>query len=276
MAVRGWVPLVMSVVTTRSYYSGVGSSMTNEELAVFAADGPSIIPELQRDLVLVESDPRVAEPISEFLRSHGYKVHVEPRGEAATAAILARQPALVMLDLALTGMSGIEVARSVRPHYFNPLLVITDSEEEAARLSGLNSWADDFITKPVKPAALLGSIRALLRRTAVEAERRPVVLGDLMVDTTQRVATLRNERLNLTTAEFDLLAYLCRNPGRTIDRNLLHLKLRGQPYDGLDRSIDLRVSRLRNKLRTLDAMPIRIEAVRGVGYVLQHAYEARA
>jgi two-component system OmpR family response regulator/two-component system response regulator RstA len=244
--------------------------------ASLGADEPPVIAELQRDLVLVESDPRVAGSVTEFLRSHGFKVHVEGRGEAATAAILARQPALVMLNLTLPGMSGLEVARSVRPHYFNPFVVITESEGEMARVSAGGAWADDFVTKPINLFALLASIRALLRRTAVEAERRPVVLGDLMVDTTHRVATLRNERLNLTTAEFDLLAYLCRNPGRTIDRNLLHLKLRGQPYDGLDRSIDLRVSRLRNKLRTLDAMPIRIEAVRGVGYVLQHAYEASA
>lgn len=226
-------------------------------------------------ILLVEDDERLADLTAEYLRKNEFEVTIEPRGDTAEARILADDPELVILDVMLPGKDGFEVCRGVRSKYKGVILMLTARDEDLDQILGLELGADDYISKPVPPRLLLARIKALLRRapaagqTDEEAERDEAELsfGSFRISQATRSAHLGDDAIELTTAEFDLLWLLARHAGSILSRDDLLQQLRGIGFDGLDRSIDARISRLRRKLGDDPENPTRIKTVRGKGYL---------
>ncbi|HTN34174.1 MAG TPA: response regulator, partial [Marinobacter sp.] len=206
-------------------------------------------------ILIVEDDERLAELTREYLESNGLEVTVENHGGRAVERIRNDQPDLVVLDLMLPGEDGLSICRRVRPFYSRPIIMLTARTDDLDQVLGLEMGADDYISKPVKPRVLLARIRAMLRRateisnseeSAEEATR--LQFNDLVVDRSMREAWLNDVSIDLTSAEFDLLWLLSSNAGRVLSREEIFTALRGIEYDGQDRSIDVRVSRIRPKI----------------------------
>jgi len=234
----------------------------------------------QPTILLVEDDALLADLVSEYLIKNGMQVDIEPRGDNAVGRILDVQPDVVVLDLMLPGLDGLEVCRQVRPAFPGGILMLTARGEDIDEVVGLEVGADDYLKKPVKPRVLLARLHALLRRlntlgaaTAPASSSPPadgsrVSVGGLDIDQRSRAASMNGAPLNLTTAEFDLLFYLASHAGETLTREQIYQDVRGIAYDGLDRSIDLRVARIRKKLGDDAKQPELLKSVRGVGYLL--------
>lgn len=230
-------------------------------------------------ILIVEDDERLADLTREYLESNGLVVSLETHGGNAVERIRNEQPDLVVLDLMLPGEDGLSICRRVRPFYDGPIIMLTARTDDLDQVLGLEMGADDYVGKPVKPRVLLARIRAFLRRAsapgngaaeAVSAESsEPVRLefNDLVVDRSMREAWLNNESIDLTSAEFDLLWLLARSAGRVLSREEIFTALRGIEYDGQDRSIDVRVSRIRPKIGDDPVHPRRIKTVRSKGYL---------
>ncbi|PCC74593.1 two-component system, OmpR family, response regulator RstA [Nannocystis exedens] len=227
--------------------------------------------ESHAQILLVEDDARLAALITAFLTTQGFQVRAVADGRAAIAAILDQPPDGVILDMLLPGADGLEVCRTVRARYRGFILVLTAQDEDIHEVVALDTGADDYLTKPVRPQVLLARLRALLRRGARVSgadERSSCILaGDLAIDVDRRTVTRGGAPVVLTDAEFDLLWLLARRAPAVLSRDELVAELRGIEFDGLDRSIDMRVSKLRRKLGD-DQPPHRvIRTVRGRGYL---------
>lgn len=238
-------------------------------------DGVEQINESWR-ILIVEDDERLADLTREYLESNGLTVSVESHGGAAVERIQKEQPDLVVLDLMLPGEDGLSICRRVRPLYSGPIIMLTARTDDLDQVLGLEMGADDYIGKPVQPRVLLARIRALLRRLdnvqatpRESAQEEPVRLrfNDLVVDRSMREAWLNEQSIDLTSAEFDLLWLLASNAGRVLSREEIFTALRGIEYDGQDRSIDVRVSRIRPKIGDDPIHPRRIKTVRSKGYL---------
>ena len=229
-------------------------------------------------ILLVEDDERLAELTAEYLTKNDLVVSIEPRGDVAETRILAEQPDLVILDVMLPGKDGFEVCRAVRTQYRGVILMLTARDEDFDQILGLEMGADDYIAKPVPPRLLLARIKALLRRSPAttnsavgdnpeQSEPSELAFGRFRISQTTRSTSLGSDAIDLTTAEFDLLWLLARHAGSILSRDDLLQELRGIGFDGLDRSIDARISRLRRKLGDDPENPTRIKTVRGKGYL---------
>ncbi len=223
-------------------------------------------------ILLVEDDERLAGLTSEYLTRNDFEVAIEGRGDTAETRILAEQPDLVILDVMLPGKDGFEVCRAVRHAYRGVILMLTARDEDFDQILGLEMGADDYIAKPVQPRVLLARIKALLRRLPAAPEAAPgsgeeKIFGQFRISQATRTATLGEQPIDLTTAEFDLLWLLACHAGNVLSRDDLLQELRGIGFDGLDRSIDARISRLRKKLNDDPENPTRIKTVRGKGYL---------
>ena len=217
-------------------------------------------------VIVVEDDPRLAEQLTALLGRDGFCVTVVNNGHAAPEKILSDQPDLVLLDVGLPGQDGFAVCRAVRHAYPGVIAMLTARREEIDEVVGLELGADDYIPKPIRARALCARLRALLRRGRPDSTTQVFVFGPICVNPSRRQVLMNGEPVPLTDAEFDLLMVLARHAGQVLDRDTIYRALRGVPYDGIDRSIDLRISRLRRKLG--DDPPQLIKAVRGVGYLL--------
>ena len=222
-------------------------------------------------VLIVEDDERLAELTREYLEGNGLKVAIESDGGRAAARILAERPALVVLDLMLPGEDGLSICRKVRGQFAGPILMLTARTDDMDEVLGLEMGADDYVCKPVRPRVLLARIRALLRRSEggeapVENQRR-LEFGPLVIDSAMREAWLRGASVELTSAEFDLLWLLASNAGRILSREEIFTALRGIEYDGQDRSIDVRISRIRPKIGDDPMHPRLIKTVRSKGYL---------
>jgi DNA-binding response OmpR family regulator len=221
--------------------------------------------------LLVEDDAELASMVADYLGTQGFEVSVEGRGDAAVDRIAVDQPDVLILDVNLPGMDGFSLCRRVRPTFHGPIVILTARGEEVDEVVGLEVGADDYLSKPVRPRVLVARLRAHLRKaTPAESGQEPslLTLGDLRIDASRRVVELRAQAVETTTAEFDVLWLLAQHAGKVLSRKELFESLHGFPYDGLDRSIDLRISRLRRKLGDDPERPQRIKSVRGVGYLL--------
>ncbi|AJD47592.1 DNA-binding response regulator [Alcanivorax sp. S71-1-4] len=222
-------------------------------------------------ILIVEDDERLATLTREYLESNGMDVTVVNDGEEAVRRIRADQPDLVVLDLMLPGADGLTVCREVRPAFRNPILMLTARTDDMDQVLGLEMGADDYVAKPVKPRVLLARIRALLRRVETEHERdQPQMrleFGNLVIDNSAREVVLEGKSVDLTSAEYDLLWLLASNAGNVLSRETIFEKLRGIQYDGQDRSIDVRISRIRPKVGDDPDNPRRIKTVRSKGYL---------
>lgn len=229
-------------------------------------------------ILIVEDDERLADLTRDYLESNGLQVGVEGDGSVAVERIKNEQPDLVILDLMLPGEDGLSICRLVRPYYSGPIIMLTARDDDLDQVLGLEMGADDYITKPVRPRVLLARIRAMLRRlkdipqedgagVADDGDQSRVSFGNLVVDNSMREAWLEEQPIDLTSAEFDLLWLLSSNAGRVLSREEIFTALRGIEYDGQDRSIDVRISRIRPKIGDDPLQPKRIKTVRSKGYL---------
>ncbi|AXE29210.1 two-component system response regulator RstA [Chromobacterium phragmitis] len=226
-------------------------------------------------IVFVEDDADLAELISDFLSRHEMEVVIEPRGDAALATIAREAPDLVLLDIMLPGKDGLSICRELRPKFDGPIIMLTSLDSDMNQILGLELGANDYILKTTPPSVLVARLRAQLRnlRPAQPAEApaakasRKAVFGQLSIDPVSRDVVLAGEKIPLSTSDFDLLWLLASHAGETLNRDLLLKEMRGVDYDGLDRSIDVAISRLRKKLGDNPSEPFRIKTVRNRGYL---------
>jgi len=238
-------------------------------------------------ILLVEDDQRLSDLISEYLTKQGLLVEVEYRGDTAVQRILELQPDLVVLDLMLPGLDGLEVCRQVRPAYQSPILMLTARDEDVDQIVGLELGADDYVIKPVQPRILLARIRTLLRRVQpihvtngssslnrqgnlhrnTQGFNQLLDFDRLKINPAAREVTLDRQVIELTTQEYELLYLLANNAGVVLSRDQIFEAMSGIEYDGLDRSVDIRISRLRKLLENNSDKPSGIKTVRGQGYL---------
>ena len=220
-------------------------------------------------VLIVEDDPDTANLVQLYLRRDGYKVLSAPDGREGLKLAQDAGPDLVVLDLMLPGMDGLEVCRELRRDSNVPIIMLTARVEEEDRLEGLNLGADDYVTKPFSPRELAARVRAVLRRTARDAaEEGPLrlVVGDITVDLEKRTIQSGEDRVNLTPTEYRLLVLLMREPGRTFSRDQIIDRVFGYDFDGFDRTVDAHVSNLRSKMEADPDKPRYLQTVYGVGY----------
>ena len=222
-------------------------------------------------ILIVEDDLRLAELTGEYLQQRGFEVEHEARGDLAVERILRLQPDLVILDLMLPGLDGIEVCKQIQTGYQGPVLMLTARDEEVDQIFGLEIGADDYITKPVHPRLLLARITALLRRSqrgsGSDSNGNQLDFGALTISQSSRQVCLDGAPVELTTNEFELLWLLASRAGETLSRETILQTLRGIEYDGIDRWVDIRISRLRQKLDDDAHQPRRIKTVWSKGYL---------
>ena len=220
-------------------------------------------------ILLVEDDVRLASLIQQFLQANNFKVTVLHSGEQAPAFILAKQPDVVILDIMLPKLDGFSICRRVRKQFSKPILFLTAKDSDLDHVIGLEIGADDYIIKPVVPHVLLARINMVLRRTQKQqaTEQDDIQIGQLHIDKKSRQVHLNNEHIELTSHEFELLWLLANNPDEPQSRDFIHQEMIGRDYDGFDRSVDVRVSRLRKKLADDTEKPYKIITIWGKGYL---------
>jgi len=238
--------------------------------ALRAAGTASVSREQDGAVLVVEDEEAIAAELCAYLREQGLVVEHEPRGDVAVNRIKTMQPAAVLLDVNLPGKDGFQICQEVRPHYAGPIVVLTTRGNDVDHVLALEFGADDFIPKPAQPRVVLAHIKAALRRAkaGMPVQRKSdLAFGRLRIDLLSRAVFIGAAELALTTAEFDLLWLLASSAGQILSRNDIKMHLRGIGHDGLDRSIDMRVSRLRKLLGDDTGEPKRIKTVRGRGYL---------
>jgi two-component system response regulator RstA len=221
-------------------------------------------------VLLVEDSARLAASIREYLERHGFEVFVEGDGLAAVERFDRLKPELVILDLMLPGKDGLAICREVRAVARTPVLILTAKGESIDQVLGLEMGADDYVVKPVEPRVLLARVEALLRRAKSappEAREAKLVAGRLAIDAARRNASLDGRAVELTTGDFDILWLLASRAGSVVTRDEILRVVRGIDYDGLDRSIDARICRLRKKLEDAGGAESMIKTVRLRGYL---------
>jgi two-component system OmpR family response regulator len=218
-------------------------------------------------VMLVEDDARLAELVTEYLSGYEFAVDLVTRGDRALERFKASPPDVVVLDLMLPGLDGMVVCRKIREMSAVPILILTAREDSYDEVSGLEQGADDFVNKPVQPRVLLARLRALLRRTQARTAgpAHALEFGALSIITSDRTVTWRGEPCVLSNTEYKLLLVLAEAAGRVLSRDELLKKMRGIEFDGLDRSIDNCISKLRRKFD--DAASEKIKTVWGEGYL---------
>lgn len=223
-------------------------------------------------LLLVEDDIHLANLLLEYLEQNGFAVEHQSRGDTAIDAIQERKPDLIILDLMLPGLNGLDVLKAVRADFSGAIMMLTASQSEVDHVMGLELGADDFVVKPIDPRVLVARIRTQLRRRSPSSAPRQVdevfEVGPLRIDTKTRDVTCDGEDVPVTTMEFDVLVYLAERAGSVVDRESLYRDVMGTEYDGIDRGMDIHVSRLRKKLSDCGFNTSRLKSVRGVGYLL--------
>lgn len=221
-------------------------------------------------LLLIEDDVRLASLVQDYLSHENFAVQVQHHGATAVAEFDPQRVDIVVLDLMLPGMNGLQVCTHLRQRYAGPILILTAKSSDIDHVMGLELGADDFVTKPIEPPVLLARLRALLRRAksmAPQPKGELLCFGSLQLDPQSHQVLLAGEEVELTTQEFELLALLMRNAGTVLSRDAIYHNLRGIDYDGLDRTVDVRISRLRKKLQDNPEQPFRIRTVWGKGYL---------
>ncbi len=220
-------------------------------------------------LLLIEDDLRLAGLTAEYLERHGAKVTHVVDGEVGLREALRRVHDAVILDLMLPTMDGLAVCRGLRAHTDVPVIMLTARVDEVDRVRGLDAGADDYVSKPFSPRELLARVRANVRRAQGQLCPANVVrVGPLALSSATMTATLRGQPLDVTGYEFEILRVLAERRGQVLTREQILELAKGSAEDAFDRSIDVRISRLRHKLGDDPRRPTIIRTVRGVGYML--------
>jgi DNA-binding response OmpR family regulator len=219
-------------------------------------------------IMLVEDDERLAQLVHHYLQSNGFRVHVEHRGERMAERVRRDDPDLIILDLGLPGIDGFAVCRQLRALSGVPILILTARNSGVDQVTGLELGADDYVVKPVEPRVLVARIQALLRRSrpGVPNEPRTLRFGALSINSAARCVTLHEQPVTLSSNEFDLLLFLALHAGEIQSRETMYQQLYRREYNGLDRTLDVRISHLRKKLNDTGS-PEKIRTVWGHGYL---------
>ena len=227
-------------------------------------------------ILIVEDDIELANWMHDYLKAKDYRLTVCHRGDDAVDIILQQDPDIVILDGMLPGLDGMDVCKAVRPEYKKCIIMVTARDEEIDEVLGLEMGADDYLTKPVRARALLARIRKHLERLqnatqpgSVEhdANQEQMQFNNLIIDKQAMVVSLDGEKIKISSNEFEVLWLLAQQAGEVVTRDDLIKELRGFDYDGFDRSVDLRISRLRKKLGDSSSEPFRIKTIWGKGYL---------
>lgn len=229
---------------------------------------------MNQNLLMIEDDARLAHMVCEYLGQSGYTVAHAGDAQSGLTALQDNPPHLVVLDLMLPDMDGLEVCRRIRalPGALaaTPILMLTAKGDPMDRIIGLEMGADDYLPKPFEPRELLARIRAVLRRHVEGAQpvaASPLRFGSLDIDRDARVVTVAGQACELTSYQFDLLVALAERAGRVLTRDQIMEAVRGRELDAFDRSIDVHMGRIRAAIEVDAKAPKRILTVRGVGYV---------
>nr|WP_193557128.1 response regulator transcription factor [Pseudomonas rhizoryzae] len=226
-------------------------------------------------LLIVEDDTALAELIATYLGRQGYAVTVIGRGDEALAAVQRLRPQLVVLDVMLPGLDGLQVCRQLRAAQPGlPILMLTALDDSHDQVLGLEIGADDYVSKPCEPRVLLARIRTLLRRCQLgetPGEVDQLSIGQLRLLASERQVWWRDQLVELSSTEFNLLAILMRHAGEVLSRDQLIQQLRGIEFNGVDRSVDVAISKLRRRFEEHPGEARRIKTVWGKGYLLSRA-----
>lgn len=225
---------------------------------------------MNETILVVDDEPKIVQLARDYLEKSGFQVLTSGDGQQALTITRQERPDLIVLDLMLPGMDGLDVCRAIRKESDVPIIMLTARAEETDQLIGLELGADDYITKPFSPRALVARVRALLRRTQGNLlQQETVRVGDLELDLRRKQLCLKGEIIHLTRSEFLLLETLAKHPGQPLSREQLLEKLHGVVFDGVDRSVDSHIKNLRRKIEPDPADPIYIQTVYGFGYKFQ-------
>ena len=220
-----------------------------------------------KHILVVDDEARIADICRDYLERGGFKVATAGNGAEALALLRTRQPDLVVLDLGLPKMDGLDVTRAVRQHSNVPIIMLTARVEESDKLIGLELGADDYITKPFSPRELVARVRAVFRRIDLGPSRADVIrAADVTLDLPRMQARVGRRPVDLTPTEFELLAMMMRQPGRVFTRGQLLDAVRGDQAEAFDRAVDAHVKNLRRKIEPDSHEPRYVLTVYGVGY----------
>lgn len=218
-------------------------------------------------ILIVDDEPKMVKLARDYLEKSGYQVVAAADGASAVATWRREQPHLIVLDLNLPGMDGWDVCRTIRRESAVPIIMLTARAEETDQLIGLELGADDYITKPFSPRALVARVRAVLRRSTGQIHQPHLLqAADLEIDLKGYRVGRGGEAIQLSRTEFELLVLLAQSPGQAFTREQLLSHLHGYAYEGFDRSIDAHIKNLRRKLEPDPANPRYVQTVYGVGY----------
>jgi two-component system, OmpR family, alkaline phosphatase synthesis response regulator PhoP len=220
-----------------------------------------------KHILVVDDEPRIAEIARDYLERAGYRVTTAGNGTDALALARTRHPDLIVLDLGLPHMDGLDVTRTLRKQSNVPIIMLTARVDESDKLVGLELGADDYVTKPFSPKELVARVRAVFRRIDAAPERGDMIRsGDVTLDKRRMQAKVGDRPIDLTTTEFELLATLARQPGRVFTRAQLLDAIRGEAVESFDRAIDAHIKNVRRKLEPDPRHPRYVLTVHGVGY----------
>jgi two-component system alkaline phosphatase synthesis response regulator PhoP len=220
-----------------------------------------------KQILVVDDEPRIAEICRDYLERAGFKVTIAGNGADALALARTKQPDLIVLDLGLPKMDGLDVTRALRQRSNVPIIMLTARVEESDKLIGLELGADDYLTKPFSPKELVARVRAVFRRIDAGSARSEVIrAADVTLDMPRIQAKVGKRAIDLTSTEFELLAMMMRQPGRVFTRGQLLDAVRGDALESLDRVIDAHIKNLRRKLERDPGKPRYILTVYGVCY----------
>lgn len=223
-----------------------------------------------RRILLAEDDHRLASLMKDYLEANDFELAIEGHGDQVEERIRSFSPHMLVLDVMLPGKDGLTICRDIRPTFSGPILMLTARNDDADQILGLEFGADDYVIKPVEPRVLLARVKALLRRCeapSAVADPQDITLGTLSIHQASRGVFLQGDAVHVSSHEFDLLFLLAANAGLVISREDLFQALCGRAYDGLDRTIDVRISQLRKKLGDNLDNPRRIKTIWGKGYL---------
>lgn len=223
----------------------------------------------QAKILLVEDDQKLANLVKQYLENANFNVKIESDGNRTIGTIDRFEPDLIILDIMLPGRDGLSICKEIRPTFLGPILMLTARNEDFDQVLGLEFGADDYVIKPAEPRVLLARIKALLRRGSFtpNTPEANLTFGSLSIDAISRDVYLDENKVILSTHEFDLLHIIAKNAGNILSRDYLFNKLYNREYDGLDRTMDVRISQLRKKLNDNSEEALRIKTIWGKGYL---------
>jgi two-component system, OmpR family, alkaline phosphatase synthesis response regulator PhoP len=221
---------------------------------------------MSKKILVIDDEPKIVELCRDYLQAAGFDVLRAGDGPGGLAVARREQPDLIVLDLMLPGMDGLDVCRELRRDSSVPIIMLTARVEETDKLIGLELGADDYLTKPFSPRELVARVRTVLRRAAGSQPTEVIRAGELSLDRSRYCATLPGREVTLTPTEFELLATLAGQPGRIFSRAQLLTAVRGVSFESYERAIDSHIRNLRRKIEPQEGEPRYIQTVHGVGY----------